>query len=139
MIKKLTLVVLWLSICAVVGYLAPTLPLVKDIISIKTVNVKGTDKFKEEDIKEIFKTQNWFFLTESYVNEKLKSYPFVKKVVVYKPQIGQVDLLVEERKPFAIVNHDNKHYVVDKDGEILNEKLIDSHQNLLKVNLSGKF
>ncbi len=138
MIKKLTLVVLWLSICAVVGYLSPTLPLVKDIIAIKTVNIKGTDKFKEEDIIDIFKTQNWFFLTEEYVNEKLKRYSFVKRAVIYKPQIGQVDIVVEEKKPFAIVNYNNKSYIVDKDGEIVDKNLLHGQSDLLKVNIVGR-
>lgn len=134
MIKKVIVIVLWISICAVVGYMSPTLPLVKDVISIKTINVKGTDKFKEEDIKQIFKSQNWFFISENNINEKLKQYPFVKNVSVYKPQIGQIDLVVEERKPFAILYVNGKSYIVDDEGKILDYENFNK-ENLLKINV----
>lgn len=134
MINKIIVITLWISICAVVGYMSPTLPLVKDVISIKTVNVKGTDKFKEEEIKQIFKSQNWFFLTESDINEKLKKYPFVKNVRLYKPHIGQIDLVIEERKPFAILSINGKNYIVDDEDKVLDEKSF-SKENLLKINV----
>ncbi|MGC8941102.1 MAG: cell division protein FtsQ/DivIB [Sulfurihydrogenibium sp.] len=138
MLRKTTIIILWLGICATVGYLSPTLPLIKDIIAIKTINIKGTDKFKEEDIREIFKSQNWFFLTEDYVNEKLKNYPFVKRTILYKPQIGQIDIIIEERKPFAILNYKGKSYVVDKDGEIIDNKLSEKDQ-LIKINVIDSY
>ncbi len=117
---KYFLVFLWFFICSVFGYYAPTIPAVKKIVEIKEVNVFGTDKLKKEDIKKIFSSQNWFFLRTDEIEKQLKAYPFVKDVYIERLFVGKVNLKILERKPFAILKHKNKKYIIDNDGIILN-------------------
>jgi len=76
--KKLGLFSVWLILCALLGYYAPTLPIVKDIAGIKKVKVIGTDKLSENDLKNIFKTENWIFISEDRLKEKLKNINLLK-------------------------------------------------------------
>jgi cell division protein FtsQ len=119
---KYFLVFLWLFVCSIFGYFAPTIPVVKKIVEIKEVNVYGTDKLKKEDLKKIFSSQNWFFLKTDKIEKELKSYPFVKDVYIERLFVGKVNLKILERKPFAVLKFKNKKYIIDNDGIILNRE-----------------
>ncbi len=119
---KYFLVFLWIFVCSIFGYFAPTIPAVKKLVEIKEVNVYGTDKLKKEDLKKIFASQNWFFLKTDEVKNKLKNYPFIKDVYVERLFVGKVNLKILERKPFAILKYKNKNYIIDNDGIILNRE-----------------
>ncbi len=131
---KYFLVFLWLFICSIFGYFAPTIPAVKKLVEIKEVNVYGTDKLKKEDLKEIFSSQNWFFLKTDEIEKKLKSYPFVKEVYIERLFVGKVNLKILERKPFAILKHKNKKYIIDNDGIILNREFYNKKE-IKKLNV----
>lgn len=130
--KKILLFSLWIGLCAALGYYSLTLPLVKDIISIKSVNVVGTDKLTEEDIKNTFKNENWFFVSEDKIAKKLNKFPFIDEVKILKPQLGQINLIVKERKPFAIISINGKNFIVDENGKLFSDKVI-NNENLLKI------
>ncbi|ACO04154.1 MAG TPA: hypothetical protein DEP48_06415 [Persephonella sp.] len=113
---KIFILSVWILICALFGYFSPTIPVVKEIFSVKKVTVLGTDKFKKEDIKRIFEKENWFFLNKEKVREELLKYNFVKEVQINRLFVGSVDLVILERKPFAVIYHRGKKQVIDEDG-----------------------
>jgi cell division protein FtsQ len=130
--KKLGLFSVWLILCALLGYYAPTLPIVKDIAGIKKVKVIGTDKLSENDLKNIFKTENWIFISEDRLKEKLKKYQFIKDIKILKPSLGEITMLVEEKKPFANIIQGSKVFTVDEEGNIY-ETGISNLPNLVNI------
>jgi len=160
--KKIKLLVggIWIGLCALFGLFSPTIPFVKELFEIKRVNVKGTDKFTEKDIRKIFEKENWFFINKEEVKRQLKQFNFVKKVEVNRLFVGDIDLIVMERKPFAYLQYKNRKYLIDDEGVrlklkyyklnknqklpilIYNDKTIDKNKlqkvNLIKRNFEGK-
>jgi cell division protein FtsQ len=130
--KKLGLFSAWLILCALLGYYAPTLPIVKDIVAIKRVNVVGTDKLSENDLKNIFKTENWIFVSEDKLKEKLKKYQFIKDIKILKPNLGEITMVVEEKKPFANIIQGSKVFTVDEEGNLY-ETDISNLLNLVNI------
>jgi len=130
--KKLGLFSVWLILCALLGYYAPTLPIVKDIAGIKKVKVIGTDKLSENDLKNIFKTENWIFISEDRLKEKLKKYKFIKDMKILKPKLGEITMMVEEKKPFANIIQGSKVFTVDEEGSIY-ETDISNLPNLVNI------
>ena len=119
---KIALAAFWIILCAAFGIFSPTLPYVKEFFEIKQVNVKGTDKFTKEDIKKIFEKENWFFIDKDKIKKELKKDNFVKEVAINRLFVGNVDLIVLERKPFAIISYKKKQYLIDEDGVRLDPK-----------------
>lgn len=117
--KRLGLIVVWLVLCALLGYYAPTLPVVKDYISIKEVTVEGTDKLSEDDIKNLVKSESWFFISENKLKEKLKRYSFIKTIKLDKPVFGVVRIYITEKKPHSLVRAGDKTYLMDEDGNLI--------------------
>ncbi|WP_457626443.1 cell division protein FtsQ/DivIB [Persephonella sp.] len=119
---KIILAAFWISLCALLGLFSPTIPFVKELFEIKTVNVKGTDKFTEKDIRRIFEKENWFFLDKDRIKQELKKFNFVKDVEINRLFVGSLDLIVLERKPFAYMYYRRKKYLIDEEGTALDPK-----------------
>jgi cell division protein FtsQ len=119
---KIILAAFWISLCALLGLFSPTIPFVKELFEIKTVNVKGTDKFTEKDIRRIFEKENWFFLDKDRIKQELKKFNFVKDVEINRLFVGNLDLIVLERKPFAYMYYRRKKYLIDEEGTALDPK-----------------
>lgn len=117
--KKVFLISVWLVSCALLGYHAPTLPIVKEYVSIKEVTVEGTDKLSEEEVKDLVKSESWFFITEEKLKNKAKKYPFIQSIKLDKPAFGVVRIYITERKPYGLVRAGNKIYVIDETGNFL--------------------
>lgn len=130
--KKLGLFITWLILCSLVGYYAPTLPLVKDMIAIKKVYISGTNKLSEEDLKNIFKTENWIFISENRMKEKFKKYSFIKDIKILKPNLGEIVIFIEERKPYAKILQGRKNFIVDVDGNLIDTEVLDP-ENLINL------
>ncbi|WP_293446571.1 FtsQ-type POTRA domain-containing protein [Persephonella sp.] len=119
---KIITVSFWIFLCALFGLFSPTIPFVKEIFEIKKVNVKGTDKFSETDIRSIFEKQNWFFMDEEEIKNQLKKFNFVKKVQINRLFVGNVDLIILERQPFAYLYYKKNRYIIDDEGVKLDPK-----------------
>ncbi len=132
--KKIKIIIFsaWLMFCAIFGYFAPTIPVVRDFFAIKKVNVIGTDKFTKEDIEKIFSRENWFFLDTDRIKKQLKTYNFVKEVEINRYFVGNIDLTILERKPFAFLIYKGKKILIDEDGKELSKKYFNakSYKNL---------
>lgn len=119
--KRVFFIVVWLTLCALLGYYIPTLPVLKDYIAIKEVTVEGTDKLTEDDIKDLVKSESWFFITEKRIENKARKYTFIQSIKLDKPAFGVVKIYVTERKPYGLVRTGDRIYVIDEAGNFLNE------------------
>ncbi|SNZ02356.1 cell division protein FtsQ [Persephonella hydrogeniphila] len=126
---KIILAVFWIFLCALLGLFSPSIPFVKELFEIKTVNVKGTDKFTEQDIRRIFEKENWFFLDKKKIKSQLKKFNFVKNVEINRLFVGNLDLIVLERKPFAYIYYKRKRYLIDEEGVALSPKYYKINKN----------
>ncbi len=122
--KKIKVLIagVWILICASFGFFSPTIPFVKEFFEIKKVYVKGTDKFSEDDIRKIFEKENWFFINKKEIKKQLKAFNFVKDVEINRLFVGYIDLVILERKPFAVIHYKNRKYLIDEEGVKLSEK-----------------
>ncbi|WP_457638939.1 cell division protein FtsQ/DivIB [Persephonella sp.] len=127
---KLALAGLWITLCALFGLFSPTIPFIKEVFEIRKVNVKGTDKFTEKDIRQLFERENWFFLNRKHIENRLRQFNFVKNVEIKRMFVGNIDLVVEERKPFAYIQFKKKKYLIDDEGIQLSPKYYKPDKNL---------
>lgn len=128
--KRVILIILWLSLCGAVGYYLPTLPLVKEALAIKEVRIKGTDRLKEDDIKDIFKNENWFFISEDRLANKFQRYPFIEDIKLYRPMFGVVDITVVERVPYGLLKFNGSTSIIDINGLIIKDPSFYTRQEL---------
>ncbi|MCX7760483.1 MAG: FtsQ-type POTRA domain-containing protein [Hydrogenothermaceae bacterium] len=133
--KKAFIVAIWLTLCGIFGYYAPALPLIKDFVAIKEVRIKGTDKLKEEDIKDIFKNENWLFVSEKRLENKFKRFGFIDSIRLNKPSYGIVDITVKEKIPYGVVKFKNKNFIVDDRGYIIKDPSYYDVSDLKLINL----
>lgn len=136
--RKYFLTIVWLTLCAVFGYYAPTLPVVRDYVAIKEVVIKGTQKLSEEDVKYLFRNENWFFVSESSILEKAtQRYPFIESLQLRKPYFGMLEVEVKERKPYGIVRVMNSKmvYIVDEKGFLIKDTSFYSERELSNLKL----
>lgn len=118
--KKYIVGLLFLIVCSALGIQLAKTPQIKNLIQIKVVKVKGTDKLTKEDVSKIFQNQNWFFLNEKEIEEKMKEeFPFIKNIKLQRLFVNEVRLLVLEREPFAILKTNRGKYVIDDEGFVL--------------------
>lgn len=119
--KKILFATVWLTICGILGYSLPALPVFKEYLAIKEVRVKGTQKLKEEDLKEILKTENWLFISEDTIAKKMMNYPFIGAVKIERPYFGVLDIIIKEKIPYGFVKVGQNSYVVDEDGNFIKD------------------
>jgi cell division protein FtsQ len=130
--KKFIVITTWIILCASFGYLVPKVPFFKELVGIKVVEVYGTDEIKKEYLKEIFSNQNWFFIDENEVKNKLlQKYKNIKDIDIKRLFVGKINLYIVEREPLAVVYFKNKKYTVDKDGVVLDGKF--NTENLTQI------
>ncbi|RUM49773.1 MAG: hypothetical protein DSY47_02960 [Hydrogenothermus sp.] len=118
--KKYIIGLLFLIVCSVLGIQLAKTPQIKKLIQIKVVKVKGTDRLTKEDVSKIFQNQNWFFLNEKEIEEKMKEeFPFIKNIKLQRLFVNEVRLLVLEREPFAVLKTNKGKYIIDDEGFVL--------------------
>lgn len=118
--KKYIIGLLFLIVCSVLGIELAKTPQVKKLVQIKVVKVKGTDRLTKEDVSKIFQNQNWFFLNEKEIEEKMKEeFPFIKNIKLQRLFVNEVRLLVLEREPFAVLKTNKGKYIMDDEGFVL--------------------
>jgi cell division protein FtsQ len=118
--KNVLVFFVFLIACGVLGFQLSKIPYIKKFIQINVVKVKGTDRLTKEDVVKIFQNQNWIFLDEKQIEEKIKKqFPFIKQIKIEKG-MNEVKLFVLEREPFAILKTKKGKYIVDDEGFILN-------------------
>lgn len=119
--KKILFTTVWLTICGILGYSLPALPVFREYLSIKEVRVKGTQKLKEEDLKEILRTEDWLFVSEDRIAKKMMKYPFVSTVKIERPYFGVLDITIKEKKPYGFVKVGQNSYVIDEYGNFIKD------------------
>lgn len=128
--KKYIIGILFLIVCSLLGVQLAKTPQVRELIQIKVVKVKGTDRLTKNDVINIFKDQNWFFLNEDEIENKMKKeFPFIKNIEIQRLFVNEVRLIVLEREPFAILKTKKGKYIIDDEGFILKYYKLESNKN----------
>ncbi|HIJ59931.1 MAG TPA: FtsQ-type POTRA domain-containing protein [Nitrospirae bacterium] len=115
--------------------LASTLWWVKNSIKVKDIYTYGNQQVKSDDIRAIMKVKKGdklfsFNLSELY--NRLKSYPWIKETEIRRELTGILHIRIKEATPIAILNLNEKNYLLDNDGIIL-EDLSDAKAFFLPV------
>lgn len=89
------------------------------------VTISGNDYTQYGQISQIIRERvSNFAQNEDYsqssikvIKDKIKELPWVKNVVISRNLPNDLSVKIEEYKPFAIWNINQKHYVIDKEGK----------------------
>lgn len=133
--KKNSYIVVGFITLFVILTLAITFWWIKDLFIVKDIYIYGNQQVKSEDIKTIIKIKSGdklfgFKLSEVY--KKLKTYPWVKEAEIRRELTGIVHIRIKEAIPIAILNLNDKHYLIDTEGVIL-ENLTDTRAFFLPI------
>ena len=125
--SKKVLIILWLIVCALLGFYLPKIPIVQnlayELIGIKEVNIVSDTNIPERDIKEALKGQTWLFFDEKKLKEILKiKFSFIKDIEVIKNDWGKLTIKIVRRTPFALISFKGKKLLIDENGNFLDEK-----------------
>lgn len=125
----------------------------KDKKFYKNIVISGNNHISKDEILAIVKEEvdgissqgNGFEPIIKLIKDKIKELPWVKNVVISRNLPDNLVVKIEEYEPFAIWQDDKKHYIIDKNGEIITNLNEEDEQfsNLLilsgkKANLSAK-
>jgi cell division protein FtsQ len=118
-IKILKLLNLSYDKVSVVGLVHASEDKIREIIKIKTKNV-GFEHLGSKVIDEI--------------RSEIEKINWVKEVFINRNVSFSLDIKITEYSPFAIWEHNNKRYVIDKNGTKIDTKNIDDFNYLIIVN-----
>ena len=101
---------------------------------VKKIIFQGDPHLSEESLQTYEERlgTNIFFLKLKSVQRDLLQEPYVKKVFLRRELPDRVTVRIEERKPFALLQMDNKSFLIDQDGRIL-ERLSEKGDTALPV------
>ncbi len=93
-----------------------------DMFVIAGVDVKGTNRMRDEDLKEIaavFTGQNIFRVDISAATRKAAANPWVKESRIYRKLPNRITMVFTERIPFAVLDTGPTRYLIDEDGVVI--------------------
>ncbi len=93
-----------------------------DMFVIAGVDVKGSNRMREEDLKEIaavFTGQNIFRVDVNAAMRKAAANPWVKESRIYRKLPNRISMVFTERIPFAILDTGQARYLIDEDGVVI--------------------
>ena len=108
---------------------------------VEKITAEGSTRYSFEDIVNdsgIVKGQSMFFISESKVQERLKSkYPYIEKVTVDRKMPSGVKITVEERSVMAYIGVNGELFALSEDMYVLDRITEnDLHDGLIKINAS---
>ncbi len=93
-----------------------------DVFVIAGVDVKGTNRMREEDLKEIaavFTGQNIFRVDVNAAMRKAAANPWVKESRIYRKLPNRITMVFTERVPFAVLDTGPARYFMDEEGVVI--------------------
>lgn len=104
-----------------------------DYFKIQEVLIEGQSKLLKQDIAtqlEHMKGKNIVYLNTNEIENLIKTDVRVKKVSVRKLFPSKIEVILEERKPYAYVKKGDKTLLADKDLNIYGDILEDPSKNI---------
>jgi cell division protein FtsQ len=136
----LWLIIFFISILGSVFYSL----LFHDFFQVKEIKVSGNQKVKREFIEEkifnliekeilSFSSKSIFLINSANIQEVLlNSFPYLDDVDLNREFPDILIIEVEERKPVAVFNQDQKYFLIDKKGVIF-EEITEGESGYLKI------
>ncbi|MGB9612747.1 MAG: cell division protein FtsQ/DivIB [Candidatus Margulisiibacteriota bacterium] len=90
---------------------------------IREIIIEGTNILSAEEVRTLSSipfSENLFFANFSRTKENLKKITAIKDFHIYRIPPATILIKITERKPIAVVLIENKSFVVDSEGYILN-------------------
>lgn len=97
-----------------------------EIFNIKKINISGNNHLSTEEIlylSGLKKGANIFRISSNAVLERLSIEPYIniKEAKVIKKYPDCLEIVIKEREPFAQIKAENKYYLINDEGYILEE------------------
>lgn len=93
--------------------------------AIKNVTINGQKYTSSQSIAKILKIKAGmpiYAISLSDYKAKIESLPWVKEAIIERVLPNNIHISVIERRPIALGQKERKLYIIDEDGEIINEK-----------------
>ncbi|AKN33986.1 cell division protein FtsQ [Clostridium carboxidivorans P7] len=129
--KILMLFILLLSICI-------TLCLKHPYFNIKNIEVSGNRNISSKeivDLSRLFKGNNIFYINVRNGENNILSNPYISEVQIKRKLPATVQINIKEREALFYNAKDNKYFIVDKNGVVLQKK--DDIKGMHLVKLDG--
>ncbi len=107
-----------------------TYRLLRHLLTVEKIVVRGNQVLSEEEIKKIAGLREDVSILEidtSRVYHRLLGSPWIKEAVVRKELPERLIIWLEEATPEAIINRDGRLFLIDDQGVLLEELRKDSH------------
>ena len=113
---------------------------INSFYNIKDLEVKGLSDNLNQKIEEKISfiiNQDIFFISESYLKDKLDEYKFLESYNIFKVFPSKLVVNLKQTVLLAITIKDNQKYIVGSNGELIDYKIINLSSDL--PNIFGSF
>ncbi|MCX7917377.1 MAG: FtsQ-type POTRA domain-containing protein [bacterium] len=91
-----------------------------EIFKIKHIKIYPENKIEMLKFLEIEEEQNLLFIDIKSLIEKINSLPEIEECKIKKVFPSTIEIHIKERKPWKILKYEDKSFLIDKNGIILN-------------------
>ena len=105
-------------------------------LNIKEIKIENNFIIKDDEIRNklnFLYDKNLFFLNTEKVKEIFQKEDFIESLVIKKIYPNKLKLIIEEKKPIAILHNKKKKYYISNKGELINFIEIDRYHDLPTV------
>ena len=90
-------------------------------VSKKNITIEGTNRITNKEVLKYldFKEGNILLINKAKLLKNVTKLPLVKEADVKKVFPDKIKIVIEERKPFAIISSNNVFYLVDNENVVL--------------------
>ncbi len=93
--------------------------LISPIVEVGKVEIVGANSRYVKQLTELVTHKNWLFTSSNRFATLLEKHHHVKKAVVKKNGLLSLQVIIEERKPFASVHSGGLYVMIDENGLVL--------------------
>ncbi len=97
---------------------------IKHHLNINDIYILGNEHLKNDDIISLLKIKKGdpiFRVSNHELYKRIKTSPWIKDAIIKKDLSGKIFINITESKPVAILDINNKFFLVDRDGTLLEE------------------
>lgn len=113
-----------------------TLCLKLPYFNIKTIKVSGNKNIPEKEIISLSKVtldNNIFYINLKYIESNILSNPYIASIKIERKLPSTIQIIVKEREAVFYNNKNNKYFVIDKDGVLLQQRADVKEMKLIKL------
>jgi cell division protein FtsQ len=106
------------------GYQAALLVLTSDVVTVTRIAVAGNSRLSRDEVLALVRGlegRNMLILDLTEWRQKLLASPWVADAALRRVLPGTVDIVVSERQPIGIARLDDRLYLMDRTGAVIDE------------------